>query len=254
MSRKSARNGGANNPNHVSDIIRKSRERWAHGRIMENARHRLADAYLNEGLWIAVKIHRHWPKYSFFACLHRKRDFREGDPASSEGGSNADERDDRKKEAMFVGVGEFVQCGERRVPSVVRFYLIHDEVSKRLGDGPLFQSVVNGRYQIIPCIPDWEVHLTGVFRFGHGRHTTVVKRGPEVGDRIAENEADLWAKRFACELDRPESGVWIRLDMNGGVVSGELGSLKFKVADVMLGPFNLKPSGRIPIVSHTEAG
>lgn len=242
MNEQSERHGGADRTDHVSDIIRKAQERLDHGRLMEDARLRLADGYVDIPLWIAMEFEIERSDFKFLACLCSERHFIERKAAGTERSDNARNGRDGNQKAVFVRVGKLVQCGESWVPSVIGFYLIHNDVLERLGYGPLFVSLLNGRYYTLPCIPNWEENLTGLFRFTQCGRVRMVESGSEVCDRISKDEIDGRINGLADELERPEPSFRIRFNMDGSFGFDKIESVPFKIIDVMYGPLNLQPS------------
>ena len=230
----------------ITDVIGKSQKRWNNCFSIKEPGLSFSDQYLKNGLRVAVKIEGPWSikEASLFACIGFHSDVPEDTYAGmGEGGAYPAQAGNGKQNPMLVGVGEFVQCGQRRVPpllSVVRFYLVDNQTAQRVGHGPLFRSLVEMGFYCLPIIPDWEVDLPfRTFRTQSGA-ITVVEGRSEVRYRITEYQAEIWAERLACELVGITAGFWVDLYDKRVIFPRYIPGTALEIADVMFGPVNLQ--------------
>ena len=121
------------------------------------------------------------------------------------------------------------------IPSVVRLYLINDDLENGLGS-LMFQSAIHGGQKLLSSLVDQELAVNVSSRC----HAVqgVVESGPQVVDRIAENKQDVIGHRLSrTNLDRIISTVRIVIDGYGvRAVLAEGVHQQAKLVDVLIGP------------------
>jgi hypothetical protein len=149
----------------------------------------------------------------------------------------------RDQEPMLVFNVESVQTPQGLAyRSLVRLYLIHDEVDDCFG-GLMFQSTVNGVYKFIPGSADRKVSVRvsgpGCIEFNVAHHE--IESDPEIMDRITDSEKHSIRSGFTrADLKDALSSLRIVLDRDIVRASvGELPRLSVKIVDVLVGPFDL---------------
>jgi hypothetical protein len=223
-----------------SDFIRKSKERWNRWLAVERRDVTLSEGYLQGRLKLAFKLSYSLApdEFDLFAELmvvngDVGHDCAPNVHSSSDFGDTSYGND----KPVLVQVGQFVECGERRVPSVVRLYFIDQEIPERLWKPPLLRNLTKGTYEPVPVISNWEVNLSGrvVTRADCGGKG-VIKRGSEAVDSIANGQRDILIERLGDHLY--ECVVGLRLSINDDTISfaRHVGDQGLKVIDVMFGP------------------
>jgi len=149
---------------------------------------------------------------------------------------------DWKQKPVLVENVEIVQGTDGVIPSLVRFYDIHDEVRDCLG-GWAYCSAIDGCYKFIPGIGDREssVFVPPVSSPKDNFINGQVQRPPEIVEGISEDERKLLWKGLSYNyLKNIISSLKITLNAETvGVICGEGKNSFVKVIDVLFGPFNL---------------
>jgi hypothetical protein len=147
-----------------------------------------------------------------------------------------------KQEPVFIEDVQFVQSPEGVIPSLVRFYDIHDEVSDCFG-GLCYQSAFDGSFKFIPGFAEWKSRM-GVVPSEFEKNN-IVNGKVESTFQIVKGISDdgnhvTWKGLSHLELQKALSRIRVFLDAKAVVVTcGEADKSGLKVVDVLLGPFNL---------------
>ena len=149
---------------------------------------------------------------------------------------------DWKQEPMLVNDVEFVQGPEGVIPSVVRFYGIHDEVRDCFG-GLMYQSALDGSYKFIPSFSKWESAMVIITPKATENNliNCNVERPLEVVEGISDHERSVSWKSFRFLVAKnifPSLRGFIDNDVVE-VTFLEIQNAVVKVTDVLLGPFDL---------------
>jgi hypothetical protein len=149
---------------------------------------------------------------------------------------------DWKQEPVFVEDVEIVQGPEGAIPSLVRFYGIHDEVGDCFG-GLMYQSAFDGSYKFIPGFSKWESSEV-IVTSQPTKNNLVncnIKRSLEIMEGISNDESNVIGKRLSLlEMKNVISALRVVLNVDSveiGCLEGQNASVK--VRDVLVGPFDL---------------
>lgn len=147
-----------------------------------------------------------------------------------------------KQEPVFVKNVEIVKASEGIIPSLVRFYDIHDEVSDLFGGLP-YQSAIDGVYKAIPTLPERECSVI-VVPLQSSENDLIesnIQGTFEVVSGIADDEGKVVWKGFSyLDLKAIVSSLNVFINTETVKVSvGEGQDARVKIVDVLLGPFNL---------------
>jgi hypothetical protein len=144
--------------------------------------------------------------------------------------------DRRKDQAMLVDTIKLGKFPEVKSTSMVRLYLVKNELCKT-GEGRLYRSVMCGlQYYIVPRFADGQgdpVHAGN-------SDDDVVERGSQIMDSVPDYQRNAgWELCNADDLDTLCSGLEIVLDHRSCEVRLQKGAvLAEKLADVVLGPLS----------------
>jgi hypothetical protein len=137
---------------------------------------------------------------------------------------------------------EIVQGPEDVIPSLIRFYGIHNETSDRAG-GFLYQSSIDCTYKFISGFSDWKSSVGIVPSKAHKNDFIDgnIKCRFEIVEGVTDYQREIIWQGFSFrELENIISGLGVFLDAETvKVTCGEIQNATVKVSDVMLGPFNL---------------
>ena len=228
--------------NDAADKLRELHQRWDNRLVLEG--HSFVEVYKHGRLTIVCDLE--------FSSL------RKGNDSSFESKSQSSplrasvifqskirkhsELYDWKQKHVFVEDVKFVESADGFIPSIVRFYDIHNEVDDLFG-GLVYVSTLNGSYKIIPGAVDRKLSVFGSSasnfeqNIAHGE----IQSALEIVDGISDEQCKIvW--NGLCLSDLQNILIGIRVVLNEQSV--EVSCLKefeptVKVVDVLFGPFNL---------------
>ena len=229
---------------HLANHFREANERWNNGFTLQGQS--LVEQYLWNGVTIVCDL-----KFS----LHPKGS--DGAVSCDDKGhivplvasiilraktSNGRNLHDWEQRPVFVEDVEIVKGPKGVIPSLIRFYDIHDEISDLFG-GLLYQSAIDNCYKVIPGFSHWKfgkvvvMSQPSVYDFVNRN----IQRAFEVVRRISNDESNVsWKRVSHFDLKGLLSNISIFIDADTvKVTCTEDQNARVKVSDVLLGPFNL---------------
>lgn len=230
---------GLNFVNDDSDIVRESKERWDRWLAVYSRDLPFSELYLNGRLQIAVKlsIGGHSDRIDCVACLSADKEVRERVATNSTIEGDARYSGQRCDDPVLVEVGKFVQCGQVRVPTIVRLYVVKNGLIEGLGDRyPIFKSLLHGTYYAPRRISHREVGLSGDLISNADRcRKGVVERFSGVGDGVTSDEGYLGGEGLRLQLNETLARIGLVIDVDF-IAFGDIECGPLKVIDVMYGP------------------
>jgi len=149
---------------------------------------------------------------------------------------------DWKQQPVLVENVEIVESTEGIIPSLVRFYDIHNVVTDSLG-GLRYQSAIDGTFQFLRGFSEWESGVR-IVEFEPPKNHFIdskIQSTFKVVDGIPHNQRKFFWHGFSyCELKALLSSLRVSLnDKRVEVCLRESPQTRMKITDVLLGPFNL---------------
>jgi hypothetical protein len=142
------------------------------------------------------------------------------------------------EQSVFVDVTEFLNGPNRRLPGIVRAYLVKDDRCQ-LGHGLLYNSIGLGSFYVVPFFAGRVIQPFGLIVEKFSKD--VIKRRTETVDRIADDERRFgWESLNNSEAKDILSGIALSFaEQLPKVRLEEHIQGRFKLLDVAIGPFNL---------------
>ena len=229
------------NPIHnEGDFLRECRERWDNLFAVYGGNYPFSELYLQNRLQIAVElqIRRHPNNTKLLACLNTKETVAHSGGASNDISVNARQTSQRNNESVLIEVGEFIKCGERMRLSIVRLYVVNDEIPERFGDGCyIFRSLLKGTYKTPRIIPNRELNLS-CYRIldGHSGGKSMIEGRSNIDRRVSGYKGESGIDLLRFELNDCLSRMAVSIDNYAISFSRDVGDCGLEIIDVMFGP------------------
>jgi hypothetical protein len=236
--------GSVSGEDFLFHLVQDSRDEL--GKLMERwdkrltAKDSLVEKYLEARLSITLKLNIFGkPHYIEFSVAT------DGEGAPCNNGSPSDgidicesgNRYDRNQQGVFVHNVGIVQCAQGAVPSLVRLYVVDDQIDN-IGSRSLYRSTIDGAYKFLPARLKWKSSvLTGVCNDFVGSE---VERGTQIMDGVPQDGRNIFREfldGFVSEYVMPSL---IFLDAETVKISfDEVRQNGVELVDVLTGPFDL---------------
>jgi len=157
--------------------------------------------------------------------------------------ANSHKLDDWDEKLVFIRNVEFVKSPEGRIPSLVGFYRIENEVVDSRSDLLLMQSAINGCFKLLPRVANWKLGMA--VNDSTASNDNFGIQNVQCASQVVQRIPDYYGGSFYIEpmsqiQAKPDPLTSVFLDRN--LVEVRLNKSfesRFKVVDVMIGPFNL---------------
>lgn len=144
------------------------------------------------------------------------------------------------QEPVFVDVVDFVEGPEGKIPSLVRLYVVENDVAD-IGSGMLYVSLFHGNGKVLPRFMEWKMDPRG-FYSGIPNHLTgyMIKCGTEAMNSIAYNKRERDRKRLEnLQLEDISARIVVHRNAIEIIHGGKLADAGINLVDVMVGPADL---------------
>jgi hypothetical protein len=148
----------------------------------------------------------------------------------------------REQEPVFVDNVHIVQGPEGIIPSLVRLYGLHNEVTDLFG-GLLYQSAVDGNFKCVSGFSEWKPSVIVVTTEPPKDNfvNSTIESGLEIMKRVSDDEGKVAANKLRY-FDFKEILSCLRITVDAEYVNaacGEATDRTVEVVNVLLGPLNL---------------
>lgn len=227
------------------DDLRNLRQRWDNRLVLK--RSSWPEAYLDGRLEIA--LYGNWPggadKKLWLGCVSPDSRVSHHVSPDHQGDVHTHECDIGDEQVMLVVIVEIVESPKRFVRSVLRPYLIKDEVLSS-GQGLLYE-VQDGRgYKVLPRWVDREMLFGFSPNSSHNACAQVVEGGPEIVGSVSYRERQRLRDWLCGAVNEPEGaglvmgpGPHIRLHSQSVEIVSQGTCHADKFVNVAVGPLNL---------------
>ncbi|MGA3177318.1 MAG: hypothetical protein ABSE19_08210 [Candidatus Acidiferrum sp.] len=152
------------------------------------------------------------------------------------------------QELMLVSDIHLVNGPDGEIPSLVGFYRVSNKVMDRAGNLPAFERSLQGSYQFLPCIANWEPCPFRRSTPAEQNNFVVeqIQSAPKVMHSISNNKSSVGQESGFRRMDIDNEVIYFvpRIDLvdgdRVGVSGAEIIQKSAQIVDMFFGSFNLQ--------------